>query len=458
MSKIEVDEITQQSGTTLTVGGGASKTVVADATTVTLGRCGGTVALASGASQTGFGRTGTVNWQTTVKTGDFTAANGEGYFVNTTSGAITVTLPSSPSAGDIVAVADYANTADTNSITLARNSSNIEGDASDFVINKEGVAVTLVFADSTKGWIVTDTGNSTDAFEERFISATGGTIATCGNCKIHTFTGPGTFTVSSIATCATNNIVSHLIIGGGGGGGADRGGGGGAGGYREVKNPVTPFSASPLDGFSCAPNRVTVTATGFPIAVGGGGAGGTQPAPSAPSGVNGVNSSFGGITSAGGGGGKNSNTGSAGSGGSGGGTSGSAPGGRGSGNTPPVSPPQGQNGGLGQDGSPFATGAGGGGAGAAGADASAPSGNSPAGGAGVASEISGSSVTRAGGGGSTGKSPTKSGAGGSGGGGAGSTSGTNAGTANTGGGGGASCNSSAGAGGSGIVVIRYKFQ
>ena len=458
MSKIEVDEITQQSGTTLTVGGGASKTVVADATTVTLGRCGGTVALASGASQTGFGRTGTVNWQTTVKTGDFTAANGEGYFVNTTSGAITVTLPSSPSAGDIVAVADYANTADTNSITLARNSSNIEGDASDFVINKEGVAVTLVFADSTKGWIVTDTGNSTDAFEERFISATGGTIATCGNCKIHTFTGPGTFTVSSIATCATNNIVSHLIIGGGGGGGADRGGGGGAGGYREVKNPVTPFSASPLDGFSCAPNRVTVTATGFPIAVGGGGAGGTQPAPSSPSGVNGVNSSFGGITSAGGGGGKNSNTGSAGSGGSGGGTSGSAPGGRGSGNTPPVSPPQGQNGGLGQDGSPFATGAGGGGAGAAGADASAPSGNSPAGGAGVASEISGSSVTRAGGGGSTGKSPTKSGAGGSDGGGAGSTSGTNAGTANTGGGGGASCNSVGGAGGSGIVIIRYKFQ
>ena len=58
MSKIEVDEITQQSGTTVTVGGGSGKTAVVDATTVTLGRCGGTVALASGASQTGFGRTG----------------------------------------------------------------------------------------------------------------------------------------------------------------------------------------------------------------------------------------------------------------------------------------------------------------------------------------------------------------------------------------------------------------
>ena len=66
MSKIQVDAIEQQTacGTTLTAGGGAGKTVVVDATTVTLGRCGGTVALASGASQTGFGRTGTVDWQT----------------------------------------------------------------------------------------------------------------------------------------------------------------------------------------------------------------------------------------------------------------------------------------------------------------------------------------------------------------------------------------------------------
>ena len=69
MSKIEVDAITEQSGSTLTTGGGAGKTVVVDATTVTLGRCGGTVALASGATQTGFGRTGTVDWQTgSIKT------------------------------------------------------------------------------------------------------------------------------------------------------------------------------------------------------------------------------------------------------------------------------------------------------------------------------------------------------------------------------------------------------
>ena len=57
--------------------------------TITIGASGDTVTLASGASQSGFGRTGTVDWQTTPKTGDFTAANGEGYFVNTTSGVLT---------------------------------------------------------------------------------------------------------------------------------------------------------------------------------------------------------------------------------------------------------------------------------------------------------------------------------------------------------------------------------
>ena len=68
----------------LQFGSGASNPIVVDGSAVTLGRCGGTVALASGATQTGFGRTGTVDWDTTPKTStDFTAANGEGYFVNT---------------------------------------------------------------------------------------------------------------------------------------------------------------------------------------------------------------------------------------------------------------------------------------------------------------------------------------------------------------------------------------
>jgi len=113
MSKIEVDAITEQSGSTLTTGGGAGKTVVVDATTVTLGRCGGTVALASGATQTGFGRTGTVNWQTSsIKTATFTAANGEGYFANTSGGAFVMNLPAG-TAGNIVSVVDYTNSFQT---------------------------------------------------------------------------------------------------------------------------------------------------------------------------------------------------------------------------------------------------------------------------------------------------------------------------------------------------------
>ena len=287
MSKIEVNTVDVQCGSTLT-----------------LGSSGKTVQLATGASQSGFGRTGTVDWQTSsIKTSTFTAVSGQGFFVDTSSGAVTVNLPAG-SAGSIVSIKDYAQSFQTNNCTVAPNGSQIiDGESSDMVLSTQGRAVTLVYADDTKGWQIVNDNETTNA--EQFISAAGGnTVATCGNCKIHTFTGPGTFTVSQVASCATNNIVSHLIIAGGGGGGGDRGGGGGAGGYREVKNPVTPFTASPLDGFSTPANRVTVTAQAYPIVVGGGGAGGTQPAPSSPSGVSGNTSSFGGISSAGGGGGK----------------------------------------------------------------------------------------------------------------------------------------------------------
>ena len=81
MSKIKVNEIENRTGSTLT-----------------LGKSGTTIQLACGATQTGFGRTGTVNWCTTAKTSPFTATSGSGFFINTTGGGVTVTLPSSPSA------------------------------------------------------------------------------------------------------------------------------------------------------------------------------------------------------------------------------------------------------------------------------------------------------------------------------------------------------------------------
>ena len=451
MSKIEVNTVEPQCGTTLTLGASGDTVTIPAGATIT-----------NNGTQTGFGRTGTVDWQTSIKTSTFTAVNGEGYFVNTSGGVVTVNLPAG-SVGAIVSIKDYAQSFDDNTCTVSSNGSEkIDGLENDMLLTTEGIAVTLVYGDATKGWQAVSSNEIINA--ELYVTATGGTITTSGNDKIHTFTGPGTFTVTQAATCAANNIMSHVILAGGGGGGGDRGGGGGAGGYREVKNPVTPFTASPLDGYPSAPNRVTVTAQAYPIVVGGGGAGGTQPAPSSPSGVSGSDSSFGGITGAGGGGGKNSNTGNALDGGSGGGGSGSGAGAGGNGNQPPVSPSQGNPGGTSADGA-FSTGAGGGGAGAAAGNASSPSGVSPPGGVGVTTTIPGSPLAVAGGGGSTGKNPAATGGGGGAssgstafGAGAGGTSGTNPGTANTGGGGGGSCNGAGGAGGSGIVIIRYKFQ
>ena len=424
-STIKVNTITTESGSTLTVGG-----------------CGKTVALASGASQTGFGRTGTVDWQTgSIKTTGFTAVSGEGYFCDTnTSGAFAVTLPASPSAGDIVAVADYANSFDTANLTLGRNGSNIEGDASDLVLNQEGAAITVVYVDSTKGWIVVNAGNSTSGFGENFIIATGGTETESGDCKIHVFNSPGTFTVNSIASCAANNEVSYVIVGGGGGGGmgqTNSGGGGGAGGYRESKSPITPYTASPLDGRPNAPNRITVTATAFPITVGSGGAGHALPTPGDQGSAGGV-STFSTISSAGGGGGGSQSSPTNGDGANGGSGGGSAFDGSGasggSGNTPPVTPPQGNNGGNNTlpGGSQASSGGGGAGAAASPVPQCAPtSQRGSAGGAGVTSSITASPVARAGGGGSNMSDDTGN-PGGTGGGGPGGSNGTD----NTGGGGG----------------------
>ena len=144
MSKIEVNTIESQCGST-----------------VTLGKSGDTVTLASGASQSGFGRTGTVNWDTTKKTASFTGVSGNGYFIDTTSSAITITLPASPSAGDIIGVKDYASTFSTNNLTLGRNSSNINGASEDIALSSNGQSVFLVYVDGTKGWLATQDDSST---------------------------------------------------------------------------------------------------------------------------------------------------------------------------------------------------------------------------------------------------------------------------------------------------------
>ena len=197
--------------------------------TVTLGDSGDTFTIPSGATitnsgtATGFGATGSASWDTTVKTGDFTAVAGKGYFVNTTSGEIDVTLPAG-SAGDVIAVSDYARNFQTNNCILVRNGSDkISGDAINPALSTEGIAVTLVYVDSTKGWIVTDSGNQDDAPTSTYIcasvSGSCNTLATCGDYKIATFKGPGNFTVNSTGNPAGSDKVDYLVVAGGGSGG-----------------------------------------------------------------------------------------------------------------------------------------------------------------------------------------------------------------------------------------------
>jgi len=91
-----------------------------------------------------------------VKTSGFTAVAGEGYFCNTTSAAFTATLPGSATIGDEITFIDYAGTFDTNNLTIGRNSHNIQGAAADLTVSTERAGFTLVYVDSTQGWLLKD--------------------------------------------------------------------------------------------------------------------------------------------------------------------------------------------------------------------------------------------------------------------------------------------------------------
>jgi hypothetical protein len=309
--------------------------------------------------------------------------------------------------------------------------------------------------------------------------ATGGTITEDGSYKIHTFTGPGTFTVNTLSPDPTGNDVDYLVVAGGGAGGHSYAGGGGAGGYRESPGTASGYTASPLGASPAA--AITVTAQGYPIAVGGGGAAGGGTNNSPVKGSPGVDSSGLGITSTGGGtgGGGSPSPYAADPGGSGGGVGSGVPGApktQGSGNTPPVSPPQGNPGGppanisppIAQPNTPQFVRSGGGGALAAGeiGYCGRPSNFSSMGGIGAGTGINpapgvgtpgpSASLRYFAGGGSgidgdasicgSPNAPYQVGGGGS--------AATVTAQTNTGGGGGADN----GNGGSGIVIIRYKFK
>jgi hypothetical protein len=394
MSKIEVNQVDPQSGTTLTLG------TSGDTISIPAG-----VTLANSGTATGFA---SIAWQSTiVTTSTLTAVAGNGYWIDTTSNACTVTLPGSASVGDQLIFTDYARTWGTNAVTIDQNSLNFQGNTSpNPEYNTSGQTVNIVYSGSTQGWIPVSDDDVT------------------------------------YETPLTYNI-DFLVVAGGAGGGGEIAGGGGAGGFR------TSTQSASLG--------TTITVT-----VGDGGAGGASPA----NGASGSNSSISGtglttITSAGGGGGAGGSVTNAVAGGSGGGGSGATAKPGAAGNTPSTSPSQGNAGGNGAVGTPgYSAGGGGGGSGGVGVNASGTQ-VAGAGGAGTANSITGSSVTYAGGGGG-GSYQGTAGSGGSGGGGNGENvndpgpgGNADAGTVNTGsgGGGGGGFGGDGGSGGKGVVIL-----
>jgi hypothetical protein len=342
-----------------------------------------------------------IAWQS-VQTGNFNATAGNGYPVNTTSSAITVTFPASPAAGDAITLTDYAGKWATNNVTVDDNGNKLNGITANATLSTNRQSISFVYIDSTQGWI------AYNGFLDSIPSQT--------------------------------YTASYLVVAGAGGGGGaqvagnfEGGGGGGAGGLLT--------STATLTG-----------GTVYTITVGAGGAGGINAARS----TNGSNSVFGSIATAIGGGGGAGRTNSASdyganSGGSGGGGSNYGPAQSGAAGTSG----QGSAGGnAGSTASAAGGNGGGGGSGGVGAAASGTTGGN--GGSGTASSITGSSVTYAGGGGGGGGTAGS----GQGGGGNGSTGGGangGSGTANTGGGGGGGLSNSpvsaGGAGGSGVVIL-----
>jgi len=381
----------------------------------------------------------TISWNA-VQTADFTAVAKNGYHVNTTSGAINITLPASPADGDEIKIVDYAKTFHTNNVTLLANGKSIEGSLADFVLYGKGTQVELVFNSANNNWKFTTFTNddilsqfnkvrqtpSLGSKKYMIVNSDAEEVYLDGDYMVHKFLTSGFFNVKSLGSDATfGNKIRYLLVGGGGSGGTHHAGGGGAGGLLA--------NAGFLE---------TVTVQNYTITVG---AGGAQRQSNAHGNDGSASNAFGLTAAGGGGGGGQSNQGR--NGGSGGGAGHNST--HGNANGQGVGHRGGDHGGH--------NAGGGGGAGQRGANNYG--GHSVGhGGIGSQNDITGINVWYAGGGGAAGHDQGVTAEGGLGGGGGG---GGGAGIDGYGGGGGG-CEGAnghhqyGGKGGDGIIIIKYK--
>jgi len=266
MPTLKVNEVIAYSGNTLTLGtSGNTVTIPAGVTFNTASASvslpnnsvtnaqlqNSTVTINGTAVALGTSTNVGIVWTSTIVTSALTVSAGVGYFVNTSSAAITVTLPSTPSAGQQIALVDYAGTFATNNVTLGANGNKINGVVGNKALSTNREGVTITYVDSTQGWVASSGVNS-----------------------------------GSQALDPVPYSIDYLVVAGGGGGGSYDGGGGGAGGYR-----------------SGTYSNVAI-GTAITVTIGDGGAGGSGTSGSGASGSTGSNSSISGsglttITSAG---------------------------------------------------------------------------------------------------------------------------------------------------------------
>tara|TARA_R110000824_G_scaffold314852_1_gene501730 strand:- start:934 stop:2301 length:1368 start_codon:yes stop_codon:yes gene_type:complete len=216
--------------------------------------------------------TGT-SWQAVTTAATLTAVAGNGYPIDTTSNACTVTLPASASVGDTLEFVDYSGNWNTNNVTLNPNGLKIKGSTNNGIMSIAREGVRFVYVDATQGWaaITSRTDGSISGY-----TATGGTKTINGLYTVHTFLSSGDFEV----TVGTKDVDVMVVAGGGSGGGRHGGGGGSAG--MVVKTAHSTSVAT------------------YPVVIG---AGAASPSPATGVGTNGSNATVFGLTAVGGGGG-----------------------------------------------------------------------------------------------------------------------------------------------------------